>query len=860
MSTPLPPLPPSLAGYRNVAETLLASATEQPDRFAVVCAQDELTYAELNRRVNRICALLLAHGVRAGDRVAYLLPNSAVLIEVYYAIQKIGAIAVPINFRSVPAELEYFLGCSGASVLIFAHPYADTVAAVQGAVPGVRLRWCVGGATGWAPDLQQAAAGLDDAEPPILADGEAISRIQFTGGSTGAPKAAERSHRADLTELEGIYTSNWLYADPAKVVLIQCPLEHHGGHSWFASAIALGATLVLCCNFDAEAILDRIQRYRVSYMILLPPSTYLRLLAFPRIGEYDLSSVRLVQSSAGATSAEIVAETYRRFPNAVVNYGWGQTETGLGTSLALTPEMALGQDPRIRSIGRPMPGIELKVVDEQGCEVPRGTVGEGAARSAALMTGYHGQPELTAAGFTADGWWRTGDLMIQDADGYFYLKGRKRELIKTGGENVFVGEVESLLRDHPAVLDAMVYGEEDAVLGETVAAVVELRQGAGVTLGELQAFCRERLASYKKPRSLSILDTLDRDFSGKLRRDEVIGRAREEFARQASLEWQPDLDQLMERICSDPMVHRITVPTLPWHPESTNTYLVVGEQGCLLVDPGAYTPAGQGTLLRALEAVGAEAVDVLITHEHPDHSGIVARWLPRGSRLFRGAQGFGLAASAAQRYAAAGFSPRLAASFAAMALRSAPPAVAAVPAERLSGGEPLTLAGLRAEVIPTPGHTDGHLCLFLPDSGILFAGDHVLWRLAPALFSEAADPIGAYVDGLDAIDRLPVTQVLPGHGRPRSAAELHDRVRYLKEHHESRITGLRRAVAEQPGVTAAELLAVESPGRDWNDLDEGQQWCIASTTLARLAHLKTRGGLTTVDGPDGLTHYHAIAN
>lgn len=860
MSTPQPPLPPSLAGYRNVAESLLASVKAQPDRPAVICPEDELTYAELNRRVNRVCALLLAHGVQAGDRVAYLLPNCAVLIEVYYAIQKIGAVAVPINFRSVPAELEYFLARSGASVLFFARQYAETVAAARGAVPGVRLQWCVGGATDWAADLQVAAGGLDDSEPPVFADAEAISRIQFTGGSTGAPKAAERSHLADLTELEGIYTSNRLYADPAKVVLIQCPLEHHGGHSWFASAIALGATLVLCCSFDAEAILERIQRYRVSYMILLPPSTYLRLLAFPRIDEYDLSSVRLVQSSAGATSPEIVAETYRRFPGAVVNYGWGQTETGLGTSLAITPEMALGQDPRIRSIGRPMPGIELKVVDEAGREVPRGTVGEGAARSAALMSGYHGEPELTAAGFTADGWWRTGDLMVQDADDYFYLKGRKRELIKTGGENVFVGEVESVLREHPAVLDAMVYGEEDAVLGETVAAVVELREGTRLTLAELQAFCRERLASFKKPRSLSILASLGRDFSGKLRRDEVIGRAREELARQASLEWQPDLAQLMERLCSDPVVYRVTVPTLPWHPESTNTYLVVGEQGCLLVDPGAFTPAGQGTLLRALEAVGAASPDVFITHEHPDHSGIVARWLPRGSRLFRSAQGFGPAVSAARCYAAAGFSQALGASFAAMALRSAPPAVAAIPAERLSGDEPVTLAGLRATVIPTPGHTDGHLCLFLPDSGILFAGDHVLWRLAPALFSEAVDPIGAYFDGLDAVAGLPAKLVLPGHGRPRSAVELRDRVQYLKEHHRSRIAGLRRAVADHPGATAAELLAVDSPGRDWHDLDEGQQWCIASTTLARLAHLRTRGGLATDEGPDGLTHYHPTAN
>jgi len=515
---------PSLAGYANIAEPFLASVNRDPGRAAVICQGRTFTYAELNRLSNQVCRLLRERGVCPGDKVAYLLPNCATILAVYYAVQKLGAIAVPINVRSVPAELEYFLNASDASVLLFAHAYAGTVSAVEGKARLLQLQLCVDGATAWADDMRPLLDTVSPDEPELFRDPEAVSRIQFTGGSTGLPKGAERTHRADLVEVEGTYGSNWLYADQAKVVLIQCPLEHHGGHAWFTTSLSLGATLVLSGSFDPETILSQIQLHHVSYMILLPPTTYVRLMAYPRFDAYDMSSVRLVQSSAGGTTPEIVSDIYRHFPNAIMNYGWGQTESGLGSSLVLTREYADNNLPRIESVGTPMPGIELKLVDDDGVEVGIGTLGECVARSAAVMRGYYKQPELTRLAFTDDGWLRTGDLLVADADGYLYLKGRKRDLIKSGGENVFAGEVEHVVREHPAVLDVMVYGRPDPVLGEAVAVAVELRSGAELTLRQLQDHCRARLASFKKPRTLTVLDTLDRDFSGKLRRAEVIRR------------------------------------------------------------------------------------------------------------------------------------------------------------------------------------------------------------------------------------------------------------------------------------------------------------------------------------------------
>ncbi len=848
---------PSLAGHVNVAEPFLAGVREHPGRTAVVCGEDHRSYAATNARINRICALLRQRGVRAGDRVAYLLPNCATLIEVYYAIQKLGAIAVPLNVRSIAPELEHFLTTAEASVLLFAGQYADVVAAVQGRVPGVTLQLCIDGATAWAEDLRPLLVGVSEAEPELFRDAQAVSRIQFTGGSTGAPKAAERTHRADLVEFEGVYGSNRLYADEAKVVLIQCPLEHHGGHSWYGSALSVGATLVLCSSFDPEVILAQIERHRVSYMILLPPTTYARLMSLPGIDEVDLSSVRLVQSSAGGTSPEIVAEVYRHFPNAVMNYGWGQTETGLGSSLVLTREMVQERSPRLASIGTAMPLIELKVVDEDGAEVAPGVVGECVAYSEALMRGYHNAPELTAAGFTADGWWRTGDLMARDSDGYLYLKGRKRELVKSGGENVFVGEVEGVLREHPAVLDAMVFGQDDPVLGEAVAAAVELRPGFTLTLSQVQAFCRERLASYKKPRSLTVLDSLGRDFSGKLRRDEVIRRCHDAQARQASVATRPDLATALLRADTVPEVWRVVLPVHSKLSGTTNAWLAAGPQGWLLVDPGAPNEAAHGTLLRSFDELGIDAADIFLTHEHADHAGLVARWLREDRRFVRSAAAFG-PDRVRERFTAAGFPADEVAAYESMQRRAQPEEVAALPALTAVDGQEFVLAGLRAQVVATPGHTDGHACLFLPDSGLLFGGDHVLFDLPPALFGEDDDPVATYFASLDRVASLPVRLVLPGHGRARTGEELAGRVRRLKAHHERRLAELLALVKADPGITAAGVtIDANAAHRSWTRINPGRRWSIASTTVARLDHLAATGAVVATTGADGLTHYQA---
>lgn len=225
----------------NVAEPFLASVRAHPDKTAVVFDGREITYRAMNDRINQMAGVLTCDlGVRPGDRVAYLLPNCPELLELYYAVQKIGAVVVPLNYKLIPREVAYLVNASGAEVLVFASQFAASVAeAAQSFTSDVALA-SAGGDVPGALDLERACAGRGTAEPPLFRDADALSRIQYTGGSTGLPKGAARTHGADLVELDAIMDSNGIGDDPDNVVLIQCPLEHHGGHSWFTIAFAAG--------------------------------------------------------------------------------------------------------------------------------------------------------------------------------------------------------------------------------------------------------------------------------------------------------------------------------------------------------------------------------------------------------------------------------------------------------------------------------------------------------------------------------------------------------------------------------------------------------------------------------------------
>ncbi len=509
--------------YDNIIEPFLQNVSKHPDRIACVCGSVTHTYQEMNVLTDRIARAFADRGVGAGDKVAYLIPNSIELVGVYLAIQRIGAVAVPLNYRLISREIAFLANAVDAKLLVFDKQFVDKVTAVLSDFGSDLDLMGVGTSTPFAPRLWDLASGAPiDPEVPLFRDASALSRIQFTGGSTGLPKGACRTHRQDLTEIHACIASNDMAKMEHPVALIQCPLEHHGGHSWFMSALSAGATTVICGKFDPQTILAQIEKYGVTHMILLPPTTYLRLMNDSHVGDYDLFSVRIVQSAAGAMTPEVISDVYRVFPNAEVNYGWGQSESGTGTSIRITRDMLQRRAPELASVGKPMETLEIRIVDDEGRDLACGEAGEAIVKSPAMMSGYYGQEELTRKAFTHDGWLRTGDIMRRDEAGNYYLMARKKDMIKSGGENVFINEVQTAILRNPQVADCVVFGTSDPIMGEAVAAVVQPVPGAILTVQDVQETCKQYIASYKKPRYVEFIDDLHRDDAGKVRLKDVI--------------------------------------------------------------------------------------------------------------------------------------------------------------------------------------------------------------------------------------------------------------------------------------------------------------------------------------------------
>lgn len=507
--------------YINIIEPFLENVEKHPQRVACVCGEITQTYEQLDTLACKIARAFRNRGVETGDKVAYLMENSVELIAVYLAIQRIGAVAVPLNYRLIPREIAYLTNAVDAKLLVFAKKFEEKVVESRRDFNPELDLLAVGASTPFAPRLFDLSA---PAEPDLelFRDEGALSRVQFTGGSTGLPKGACRTHGQDLAEIRVILRSNAMLEMDHPVVLIQCPLEHHGGHSWFMCALSAGATIVICGKFDAHAVLDQIDEHGVTHMILLPPTTYVRLVRDGGVSSHNLSTVRIVQSAAGAMTPEIVRAIYGAFPNAEINYGWGQSESGSGITMRLTREMLEEDSPLLDALGKPMDEMEIRIVDDEGDDVAPGEPGEALVKSPAVMSGYYGQPEITANTITPDGWLHTGDVMRVDENGYYYLCARKKDMIKSGGENVFINEVQTAILRNPDVADCVVFGTSDPVMGEAVAAVVQPVKGKTLTAQDVQEACKAYIASYKKPRYVLFVDNLGRDDAGKIRMKNVV--------------------------------------------------------------------------------------------------------------------------------------------------------------------------------------------------------------------------------------------------------------------------------------------------------------------------------------------------
>jgi long-chain acyl-CoA synthetase len=490
----------------NLSSLLTNAAGEQPDRAAIRLDDLVLTYAQLRDAAGRAAALLTSLGVEPGDRVGLMLPNIPAFPVAFYGALAAGAIVVPMNPLLKSREVAYYLGDSGAKAVI-AWQGAAAEAAKGAADAGAQVVQVDDA------DLSSRLDGLSPVSSWADAAGDDDAVILYTSGTTGKPKGAELTHD-NLTRNASI-TARTLLKNSSGDVMMGClPLFHVFGLTCgLNGTVSVGGTLTLLPRFDPGKALQIIERDRVTIFEGVP-TMYSAMLHHQADPRPDTSSLRLCVSGGAAMPVEVLRNFEREF-DCVILEGYGLSET--------SPVASFNHPDKVRkpgSVGTPVEGVEMRLVDGAGNDVPPGEVGEIAIRGHNVMKGYWGKPEATAAAIP-DGWFRTGDMGRVDEDGYYYIVDRKKEMIIRGGFNVYPREIEEVLHEHPAVAEAAVVGIPHPELGEDVGAAVALKPGASATTGELRAFVKERVAAYKYPRHVWLVDELPKGPTGKILRREV---------------------------------------------------------------------------------------------------------------------------------------------------------------------------------------------------------------------------------------------------------------------------------------------------------------------------------------------------
>jgi long-chain acyl-CoA synthetase len=504
----------------RVADVVRRTARERPEVVALRHGERELTYGQLDARSSQLAHALLGHGIGEGARVAYLGRSAPEVIELLCAVSKIGAVIVPLNWRLSVRELGGVLQNSQAPLLIADTAYRETAEQLR-ATAGVDVELRVVGADGPAGYESWLAQG-DTADPGGRGEpGEVIVQM-YTSGTTGVPKGVLTTNRN--LAAAAMTSARWGF-DPTAISLTPLPLFHIGGIGWVYCGLWHGATTILVSEFEPGAVLELLERDRVTNPIFVP--TMLQMMtAVPGAADRDYSALRTIVYGASPITTTALRATLATFRCGLLGL-YGLTES-TGGVVHLDPSDHHTDGPRqrlLRSVGRPYEWVELRIVDPvAGAELPCGAVGEVWLRAPNVMAGYFHRSEETAAALTPDGWLRTGDGGYVDDEGYLFLTDRVKDMIVSGGENVYPIEVEEVLAQHPGVADVTVIGVPDDRWGEAVMALVVRREGTTVGKDELVAFARDRLASYKLPRAIEFIDEFPRTPTGKVLKRELRAR------------------------------------------------------------------------------------------------------------------------------------------------------------------------------------------------------------------------------------------------------------------------------------------------------------------------------------------------
>ena len=490
----------------NLADLLSRAAAERPDSVVIKLDATDSSYATLDEAADRAAGLLSAKGVQPGDRVGVMLPNVAYFPMCYYGALRAGAAVVPLNTLLKEREVAFHLGDSGAKVLLAWHECADAAQAGSEQTDAE----CVLVEPGAFEVLLGCCQAISEAAERRPDD---TAVILYTSGTTGTPKGAELTHQNLLRNVET--TVGIFGLDERSVTLGALPFFHAFGQTCALNAtISVGGCLTLIPRFDGRKALEILERDRVTVFEGVP-TMYAAMLNDPRAGETDTSALEVCVSGGAALPVEIMRAFEQKFGCAILE-GYGLSET--------SPVASFNRRDRKRkpgSIGLPIDGVEMRLIDDDGTEVPQGEIGEVAIRGHNVMKGYWKLEQATAEAIDTDGWFKTGDLARMDEDGDFFIVDRKKDLVIRGGYNIYPREIEEVFYEHHAVREAAVIGIPHAELGEEVGAAIVLKTGARCSPEELREFVKQRVAAYKYPRHVWLVDELPQGPTGKILKREI---------------------------------------------------------------------------------------------------------------------------------------------------------------------------------------------------------------------------------------------------------------------------------------------------------------------------------------------------
>ena len=505
-------------GRETFFDILSARAEAHPDREVFADAQGRITYGALKDKVERCAAFLRQIGIERGDVVTIQLPNRIAFPVVFFALELIGAVANKVNPDFRVRELDYILRFSGSRALICpasfkGFDYMAMARQLRQSIPGLTHVIVEGEAVDGEWNLEHGIASTAPLAPEhrVHMSADEIFRMAFTSGTTGNPKCVLHSFNTTLPAVRQINAD--MEVTERDVQLVYLPVCLNWGYLCLLQAIVIGSRAVLLERFSAKAALELIERERVTY-IATAPASIVAMLNEPDLASYDVSSLRVVITGGASAAIETIRDFQERMPGKLIEL-YGMLETGFHSYTRFTDDPAKVNG----TIGRVVSSMDLKILDEPGREVPRGEVGEIAALGPSVHLGYHDNAAANAEAFTADGWFRTGDLgRIVDAAGNVEIVGRRKEIINRGGKKFFPREVEEILYTHPKIMHAAMVGIADARLGERNCLCVIPKAGQSVTLAEMIAHLKGQVADYKLPEELHVVEELPFTATGKLRR------------------------------------------------------------------------------------------------------------------------------------------------------------------------------------------------------------------------------------------------------------------------------------------------------------------------------------------------------